>query len=408
MPLKKSPIASLGAALVVFVLFWVTLFIPSDVYSTVKSQSYGDYAPLENTSSNKVTVASEEESLKSHSDQISFTRQYYHNPDDDYTKISFTNQKTVIDSEQEQKTLLILSSIVDDTAYGEHRTFDDFFNNIFSFNYARNVVSLGILIGSEKEFKIVDEYFQKYFSLLNDLSTSNDVHKKIIKKFVNKVTLITAPFIERGFEIERGDRHEDSVQRQRRRTIARSRNFILMNSLRDERYTLFLDSDIIDIKQKDMINIFIESGKDIIVPRVIMDWNNDYDKNSWRGERTVPNEEQLEKMDKNDWDNFHYVPNNIGDKMYHLSHSLLLDDPETNDLKYSVPLDSVGGAILFSKSVIFRQGIVFPTFYLIGTTWNRFEGYDGIETEGLCYSARTLGYSCWGYPNMVAEHVRGS
>lgn len=405
---KKPPIPALCAVLVVFILFWVTFLAPPDRFLSVKNKSYEDYSPLEKAGSTKVPLDPHGESVKLYKDEVSFTRKSYHNPDDDYTKITFINRKTALDAEQEQNTLLILSSILDDTAYGEHRTFEDFFNNIFSFNYERSFISLGFLIGLEKEFKIVDEYFKKYFSLLDDYSTSDDVHKKIIKKFVNRVTLIAAPFIEKGFEVGREDRHVDGVQRQRRRTIARSRNFILMNTLRDERYTLFLDSDIIDIKHKEMIKIFIESGKDIIVPRVIMDWNNDYDKNSWRGERTVPNAEQLEKMDKNDWDNFHYVPNNIGGKIYHLSHSLLLADPETKDLKYLVPLDSVGGAILFVKSIIFRQGVVFPPFYLIGTTWNRFEGYDGIETEGLCYSARTLGYSCWGYPNIVAEHVKGS
>jgi hypothetical protein len=26
------------------------------------------------------------------------------------------------------------------------------------------------------------------------------------------------------------------------------------------------------------------------------------------------------------------------------------------------------------------------------------EGYDGIETEGICFTAKTLGYKCWGMP----------
>ena len=59
-------------------------------------------------------------------------------------------------------------------------------------------------------------------------------------------------------------------------------------------------------------------------------------------------------------------------------------------------LDSVDGTILYMRADLVRQGLIFPTFYLIGTNWNISEGWDGIETEGVCYIARTLGYDCFG------------
>lgn len=69
-----------------------------------------------------------------------------------------------------------------------------------------------------------------------------------------------------------------------------------------------------------------------------------------------------------------------------------------------VPLDSVGGAMIYIRADIHRQGVIFPHNYVIGSEWGR-EGYDGIETEGLCYSAHFLGYKCWGMPNEVIHHT---
>lgn len=401
---KPLPIA-LGASLVVLLFVWVTSNVPTTVSLTHKSQSYLQNSPIDRA---RTKLNSAQELAQMLKEEVSFSREVYQDFHDEYTKISYVNQKTVVEEGHGQETtVLILSSIVDETAYGKNRKFEDFFNTVFSLNYPRNLVSLGFLVGLQQEFQKVDLYFKKYFEPLTELSTTDKNHRKIIQKFVNKVTIVTAPFIEKEFAIDRDNRHNTDVQKQRRRTIARSRNFILLNSLNDERYTLFLDSDIIRIEHRDMINIFVESGKDIAVPRVEKEWDQDYDRNSWRGERTVPDAQQLEIMDKNDWEHFTFIPEDVGDNIYHLHHTLANEDPATKELTYSVPLDAVGGAILFLKSIVYRQGVTFPTFYLIGTNWARFEGYDGIETEGICYMAKTLGYSCWGYPNLVAEHSPG-
>lgn len=62
-----------------------------------------------------------------------------------------------------------------------------------------------------------------------------------------------------------------------------------------------------------------------------------------------------------------------------------------------VPLDSVGGTMLYVNVDVHRQGVLFPVHHLIGSEWSS-EGYDGIETEGLCYVAHFLGFKCWGCP----------
>ncbi|GMF14078.1 unnamed protein product [Phytophthora lilii] len=74
---------------------------------------------------------------------------------------------------------------------------------------------------------------------------------------------------------------------------------------------------------------------------------------------------------------------------------------ELNDF---VPLDSVGGTMLYVRADVHRQGVVFPMHYIIGSEWDE-EGYDGIETEGLCYTAHFLGFKCWGLPNDAIFHA---
>ncbi|RLN96327.1 hypothetical protein BBJ28_00006757 [Nothophytophthora sp. Chile5] len=69
-----------------------------------------------------------------------------------------------------------------------------------------------------------------------------------------------------------------------------------------------------------------------------------------------------------------------------------------------LPLDSVGGSVLYVRADVHRQGVLFPPHYVIGSEWEA-EGYDGIETEGLCYIAHFLGFKCWGMPNDLIFHV---
>lgn len=334
-----------------------------------------------------------------------FKKKVFIDDEFEYSKITYTNTK-LVDSSTD-KSMLVVSSIGNKDSYGKDKAFADLLKTIRLIDYEANSISLGFLVGEKEEFGNVETFFDNYF---NDLAKTDANNKILLGQYVNKVTLLTAPFIDKEFQsIDRNDRHNDNLQRLRRRSIARSRNFVLLHSLQNEKYTLFIDSDIVKISHPHMIKTFIASGKDIIVPRIVRGDLQDYDKNSWVGERTVPSPEQYKKLDLNDWDNWDYVPRDVDDKMMHFDKFIEKhkDDPMThpaNRPDYLMKLDSVGGAILFLKSVIYKQGIVFPPNYIIGTTWGRLEGYDGIETEGLCYIAKSVGYECFGMPNMVAEH----
>jgi hypothetical protein len=55
----------------------------------------------------------------------------------------------------------------------------------------------------------------------------------------------------------------------------------------------------------------------------------------------------------------------------------------------------VGGTILCIRARLVREGVVFPHFNIVGTTWSQ-PGWIGVETEGLCYMAKGLtGGGCY-------------
>lgn len=304
--------------------------------------------------------------------------------------------KVVFESNLDQKvssSLLITSTVSSSNSYGKNRSFKDLFEVIDSIKYSKKEISLSFSFKEEEEFIKLYKFFDEYYSGNHSVQYS-------------VVTLLISPFIEMQSSLNRADRHGNSVQRSRRRTIAKSRNFILNHSLRDETYTLSFDCDITKVNEN-IANWFIASGKDIIVPRIASPHTNDYDRNSWVGERAKPSAEEFSKLDKSvkKEGDFIYVPH---DKA--IKHLVNLIDKEIEEnsneaSKYLVELDSVGGAVLFIKSEILQQGAQFPPFYIIGSEWSRFEGYDGIETEGLCYLLRTIGYSCWAMPMVVARHA---
>lgn len=311
-------------------------------------------------------------------------------------KAKSTNKYTTIN---EKPTILILSAIGKDQPYGKDRQFIDFMKSVQTIieNQPDFQFNLGLSTNYLTEFESIQRYIDEFDSQLF--------------QYFNTITLVSAPDLEHiGDEegLSRDNRHDDRKQRLRRRLIARCRNYLISNVLSLESYTLFLDSDIVEFEHApNFIKFFVGLKKDIIVPRIRRGETTDYDRNSWRGQRTKPNDEQLKMMDENKWDQFDYVPRDVELEMFHFSN---MDNKEElsfeqQKLSYIVPLDSVGGAVLFFKSYIFKQGAIFPTSYIIGTTWDRLEGYDGIETEGICYLAKPLGYSCWGMPNLVAHHV---
>jgi Anp1 len=116
-------------------------------------------------------------------------------------------------------------------------------------------------------------------------------------------------------------------------------------------------------------------------------------RNAWKGPRTRPSPEEIKSMANG----YEFVPEEVPGQTKHLS---ALMGPDR-----FVEIDSVGGTVLFSRSEVFRKGINFPPYYVIGAEWELSEGWDGIETEGLCYVARANGFKCWAMPNDFVDHA---
>ncbi|ODQ78433.1 glycosyltransferase family 62 protein [Babjeviella inositovora NRRL Y-12698] len=280
------------------------------------------------------------------------------------------------------KNILFLLSIGPSNAYGEGRTFEDLLNFLHATEYPTEKLSLGLLIVNKEEFEAIDKRITQYYE---EATPST-------KKF-QSIKLLYAPFLESS-TLDREERHHNDKQKERRRTLARARNYLLYNTMDHQDYVLWIDADIISLPDR-ILTTFVESDRDIITIRITQGNQNDYDRNAWVGARAKPSSEQLAQM-KND-PKYVYVPHNSGD-----TKNLAVF---ANGKEEFVELDSVGGTVLFVKAEIHKQGVSHTPYYAIGTDFGIKEGYDGIETEGLCYVAQALGYKCWGMPLVTGEHV---
>lgn len=328
-----------------------------------------------------------------------------------YETVTFTNKATksskAASEEKDNEHFLkfnygsevvILSSIIDQNSFGNEkdRSFKSFLQTLTDINYPKSKVNLGFFVQSKIEFETIKLFTSQYYEAqgLPDWLEALDLEK------FGKITVLRAPFVER-LKIDRNNRHDESLQRKRRSVIAKVRNFLLNTVVGNEKYSLFVDSDVIEIPG-DLVNYFIKSGKDILVPRVVQGNCKDYDQNSWQGKRIQPTPEEFQRL--TDDPKYIYVPRRS--KQLNLLLDLSRGIPENSEeaFNYLTPIDSVGGAVLFVKNEIFKQGIQFPPLYIVGTDFKRREGYDGIETEGLCYQAQAYGYQCYGAPDVTVQH----
>ncbi|TMW66676.1 hypothetical protein Poli38472_013990 [Pythium oligandrum] len=266
--------------------------------------------------------------------------------------------------------VLIIVVFNNEDSWGETRSVEDFFQLIATFTHPKEQTSVTMLTSSKSEFdkiqRIMREKIPAYaqFSLLlrNDFNPDSS--------------------------LTRENRHEDGVQNVRRRMLARYRNYAVVSTLESwHQHVVWLDADVY-IVPSGLVSKMVHANLDILEPIcMIRDGGRDreYDFNAWVGTRTQPKSAEERKG---------FVPNPLNvDRI-----STFAQRPEDY-----IALDSVGGTMLYVRADIHRQGVLFPHHYVIGSEWSM-EGYDGIETEGLCYSAHFLGFRCWGMPHEVIHH----
>lgn len=177
-----------------------------------------------------------------------------------------------------------------------------------------------------------------------------------------------------------GPRWVQNIQRERRAALARARNRLLTEALRNETWVLWLDVDLIDYPP-DLLTRLIAQDKSIIVPRCTLPDGRDYDLNSFRFEPSRGPAESPDHL----IDGIYQPPRGMG-RAY------------LGDLVHEgspVPIHGVGGTALLIQADLHRNGLNFPE------TSHR--GY--IETEGLAMMAQDMGLECWALPDLTIIHT---
>ncbi|KAI9980784.1 hypothetical protein PInf_010103 [Phytophthora infestans] len=246
---------------------------------------------------------------------------------------------------RDNDSVLIICAFNDAQSWGVNRSIKNFFEVVGSFDYLKAKISITLLTSSMTEFTNAKQLFGFYIELYPRLSAG------------------------------------------RRRMLARYRNYALLSTMELwHQHVVWVDADITAIPSG-LLRKMVSSGRDILEPMCVRNirgkWLN-YDKNARVDHRKVRSPNAI-----------NFVPGPLNARSFH-------NLPDRS--KPFVPLDSVGGTMLYVRADIHRQGVMFPVHYVIGSEWGR-EGYDGIETEGLCYTAHFLGYKCWGMPPDIIRHV---
>ncbi|GAB7349635.1 hypothetical protein MBLNU459_g0314t2 [Dothideomycetes sp. NU459] len=248
-------------------------------------------------------------------------------------------------------------------------------------------------------------------AILTTTKSAYDHFIDALKKydFAKVQVLYYAPIARPDAPKEPTDRHSDEYQPFRRQKLAMSRNLLMNRALKNEEHIFWHDADVVE-NENGILHRMLKHTLDpdapakakndeagrrlpigLITARARVGDNPDYDHNAWSHQpdspaRKTPTTEDLEDMKHGKIFVPDFTPN-------HLDMRRLTEASGDDDIFW---LDSVGGLILYIKAELVRTGLVFPPYYVIGTSWDRPNGWDAIETEGLCYIANTMGWGCYG------------
>ncbi|KAJ0402743.1 hypothetical protein P43SY_007885 [Pythium insidiosum] len=274
-----------------------------------------------------------------------------------------------------KNALLVVVVLNDHTSWGPKRSAADFFELFAAFTHPKHQTSLTLLTSSATEFRVLQQELQQR------------IHEYAV------LSLLLRNDLNLAHSLSRDNRHDHRVQKERRRMLARYRNFALLSTLAPwHEHVVWLDADV-HIVPPVLVSKMIASQREIVEPICLYGEppnTYEYDLNAWVGTRKRPGSLRGERNG--------FVPGDL-----HVNRmTQYRDDP-----REFIPLDSVGGTMLYVRAEVHRQGVLFPHHYVVGGQWD-LEGFDGIETEGLCYSAHFLGFKCWGMPHDAIYHVRSA
>ena len=272
-------------------------------------------------------------------------------------------------SKQPSTTVLVLTKDADSWGHNVDqppRTFKDFLSLLNSTGLDLADTSLGLLTSTEDQYSL-------FKTATQDTGLAS-----------------TSIFLHPGYadeDVSRGDRHDESTQVSRRAQIAKLRNYLMLRSLGDESHIIWLDSDVFELHTPRVFQKMISQSKNsreagIITARCEIGPIMDYDGNAWKGALARASIQHAENSMCTDGDAAEKTVR-VGD---------LIKGTSDDEL---VKLDSVGATVLYMRASLVHRGLTFPSSFVVGTTWEM-AGWDGIETEGLCYQARALkGGGCY-------------
>ena len=260
--------------------------------------------------------------------------------------------------------LLWLALTYDESSWGrndgENRSVEDFLHTV-AMQHKIDNVSLGMLTSSSEEYSSYKKATEQY-----DFA---------------KITLFLHSGFHVGPTVDRDHRHDGDVQTIRRAEISKVRNYLMLRTLEEEKHIIWQDADVWHL-DKGIVNRMLEhtEARDdvgVITARCALGGMDNYDLNAWRGTREGPRGWDLDQkeIDAGEMDL---------QGQYHVDK--LIEDTNNDDL---IALDTVGATILYMRASLIWQGLNFPHQYVVGTRWAK-DGWDGIESEGICYRARGL------------------
>ncbi|KAG0651941.1 Mannan polymerase II complex anp1 subunit [Hyphodiscus hymeniophilus] len=190
------------------------------------------------------------------------------------------------------------------------------------------------------------------------------------------------------------ERHGFAAQAQRRKNMARARNYLLSAALKqDHSWVYWRDVDIVDSPKK-ILEDFVAHDRDIIVPNVWFhrykdgkDIEGRFDYNSW-----IESDKALRLASTLSKDAVIVE----GYKEYDTGRTYMAKMGDWRQNKdEEVQLDGIGGVNIVVKADVHRSGINFPCY--------AFENQ--AETEGFAKMAKRAGYEVVGLPNYVVWHI---
>ncbi|NEP13073.1 MAG: glycosyltransferase [Symploca sp. SIO2C1] len=276
-------------------------------------------------------------------------------PPEDNKEISASNQKQS-GFLTELPKILILTPVKNAVSY-----LPQYLENLLNLDYPHGKISLGILESDSSDGSF--DWLQRHLPEFSQEFSQVHLFKKDFQ-FHHSVP-----------------RWQPSIQFQRRSILAKSRNWLLQQSLQAEEWVLWLDVDVVEYP-KEIIQLLLEPDKEIIVPNcVVSTQGRSFDTNTFKFKPGA---------ELQDWSSF------VIDGIIQPARGegrLYLEDLRSHDI---IQVDSVGATMLLIQADLHREGLIFPTF--------SYKLY--IETEGLAMMAKDMGYTCWGLPQLEIVHDR--